>query len=159
MLLCCHYQYRKWWMRMKKDKNHKMEAVEQFKFDFEKSLIQPCEKVSFCRFYWSWNCSYTICFVLIWCILFDGVLMYIDLYAGHQTWRFTHASITEKYVDIHFCERLKGDKKTKLESLLSPIILKCITRGYHYEYVMNDIFWPFTCINNLNCWCRRFNDL
>ena len=28
---------------MKKDKNHKMEAVEQFKFDFEKSLIQPCE--------------------------------------------------------------------------------------------------------------------
>ena len=30
-------------MRMKKDKNHKMEAVEQFKFDFEKSLIQPFE--------------------------------------------------------------------------------------------------------------------
>ena len=28
---------------MKKDKNHKMEAVEQFKFDFEKSLIQPYE--------------------------------------------------------------------------------------------------------------------
>ena len=28
---------------MKKDKNHKMEAVEQFKFDFEKSLIQPFE--------------------------------------------------------------------------------------------------------------------
>ena len=28
---------------MKKDKNHKMEAVEQFKFDFEKSLIQPCD--------------------------------------------------------------------------------------------------------------------
>ena len=28
---------------MKKDKNHKMEAVEQFKFDFEKSLIQTCE--------------------------------------------------------------------------------------------------------------------
>ena len=32
-------------MRMKKDKNHKMEAVEQFKFDFEKSLIQPFEKL------------------------------------------------------------------------------------------------------------------
>lgn len=32
-------------MRMKKDKNHKMEAVEQFKFDFEKSLIQPYEIV------------------------------------------------------------------------------------------------------------------
>ena len=31
-------------MRMKKDKNHKMEAVEQFKFDFEKSSIQPYEK-------------------------------------------------------------------------------------------------------------------
>ena len=30
---------------MKKDKNHKMEAVEQFKFDFEKSLIQPSENV------------------------------------------------------------------------------------------------------------------
>ena len=29
---------------MKKDKNHKMEAVEQFKFDFENSLIQPYEK-------------------------------------------------------------------------------------------------------------------
>ena len=31
-------------MRMKKDKNHKMEAVEQFKFDFKNSLIQPYEK-------------------------------------------------------------------------------------------------------------------
>ena len=31
---------------MKKDKNHKMEAVEQFKFDFEKRLIQPCERFS-----------------------------------------------------------------------------------------------------------------
>ena len=58
-----------------------------------------------------------------------------------------HASITQKYVDIDFCKRLKGDKQTQLESLLSPIISKCITRGYHYEYVMNDIFWPFTRIN------------
>ena len=33
---------------MKKDKNHKMEAVEQFKFDFEKSLIQPCEIMYLC---------------------------------------------------------------------------------------------------------------
>ena len=31
-------------MRMKKDKNHKMEAVEQFKFDFEKSLVQTYER-------------------------------------------------------------------------------------------------------------------
>ena len=30
---------------MKKDKNHKMEAVEQFKFDFEKSLVQTYEKL------------------------------------------------------------------------------------------------------------------
>ena len=40
---------------MKKDKNHKMEAVEQFKFDFEKSLIQPCENVLVWMMYFCTN--------------------------------------------------------------------------------------------------------
>ena len=65
-------------MRMKKDKNHKMEAVEQFKFDFEKRLIQPCE--IFADLAEVWIVATMFCFILI--------LMFI---VGHQTWWFTHA--------------------------------------------------------------------